>query len=410
MTKCDKRLKILFLPTWYSSDLNTVSGLTIREHARAASLYDDIVVLYSYPDPSPKLYKLHQVSESTEYGIRTIRIKFRSYEEKQSPSPSAPNALIKALKRPLLLSRAAIRDLLYYYSILAAFRELVKGGWKPDIIHSHNVPASVPAILLGKLYGIPVVITERFSDLASHNLGYFQRMKTRFAMNRAYRILPVSNALKEAIETYGISNDFQVVPNVVNTDTFHPLHRGNQGGNRKRILLVANLTPIKGIPYLLQALAKIKEKRQDFVLDIVGDGAKRGEYEELTEELGLQDVIKFHGRKLKEEVAAFMRSSDFLVLPSLYETFGAVIIEALASGKPVVASDIGGIKDIITEDLGILTPPGDMHRLSQAIESMLDNHANYSPEELSEYAKAKYGYEPVGQALNAVYRKVKERM
>ncbi len=420
----EKRLKILFLPTWYPGELYSLAGITIKEQARAASLYNDIVMLYAYPDPSPRRYKLYQISEGIEDGIRTIRVKYRNYEGvlaylrkpifkdgsgKQPPSFSATNKPISVLQKPVIIATAAIRDSLYYYSIFAAFRRLVKEGWRPDIINAHIFTAAVPAILLGKLYRIPVIITERYSIYPLRKLGFFQRMKAKFAMNRAKTILPVSNALKEAIEAYDIRNEFQIVPNVVNTEMFYPLSHRNRSRDKKRMLMVANLVPIKGVPYLLQALAQIKGERGDFVLDIVGDGANRGEYEELTKELGLEDMVNFHGVKPKEEVSKFMRSCDFLILPSLYETFGAVIIEALASGKPVVASDVGGIKEIINDDLGILAPPGDINRLQQAIEFMLDNYANYSPEGLSEHAKEKFGYESVGQLLNNIYRKVKER-
>ena len=258
------------------------------------------------------------------------------------------------------------------------------------------------------MYRIPVIITEQYSIFPLGKLGFFDRVRARFAMKRAEMILPVSNALKEAIEAYGIRNEFQVVPNAVNTEMFYPPSHRNQSGNKKRILMVANLVPIKGIPYLLQALAQIKRKREDFVLDIVGDGVKRVEYEELTKELGIEDMVHFHGYKLKEEVAELMRSCDFLILPSLCETFGAVIIEALATGKPVVASDVGGIKEIINEDLGILVPPGDIKELQRAIEFMLDNYVNYSPQELSAHAREKFAYEPVGQLLHTIYQRVNQ--
>lgn len=424
MMQEEKRLKILFLPAWYPSEVNPIAGNLVKEHARAVSLYNDIVVLYAYPDSSPKLYKLYQISEGIEDGIRTIRVKYRNYEGipacleklifkegkgKQAPSSSATDKPITVLKKPFRIPRSAIRDSLYYWSLFAAFRRLVKEGWKPDIIHAHVFTAAVPAVLLGKLYGIPVIITERYSIFPLRKLAFFERVRARFAMNRAQIILPVSNALKEAIEAYGIRNKFQVVPNVVNTEIFYPLSSRNQSGDKKRVLMVGNLIPVKGIPYLLRALARIKEERRDFALDIVGDGANRGEYEELTKELSLEDMVNFHGLKLKEEVPKFMRSCDFLVLPSLCETFGAVIVEALASGKPVVASDVGGIKEIINEDLGVLVPPRDINKLQQAIEFMLDNYVDYSPQELSAYTKERFGYEPGGHLLHSIYQSVKQR-
>ncbi|MFC1989843.1 glycosyltransferase [Chloroflexota bacterium] len=416
----DKRLKILFIPAWYPSEVNPIEGVFVKEHARAASIYNEIVVIYAYPDPLPRPGRLYQISDGIEDGIRTIRIKYQDYDRifacvkklifkrrkpNEAPTPSATNKLITILKKPLRI----LKDLLYYWSTFAAFRRLVNEGWKPDIIHAHIFTAGVPAIILGKLYKIRVIITEQYSIFPLRKLAFYERVKARFAMNKAQMILPVSTALKEAIEAYAIKNEFQVVPNIVDTEIFYSPFGKKQREDRKRILMVAILSPVKGVPYLLRALAQVKEKRSDFILDILGDGANRHEYEKLAGELELENMVNFHGLKTKKEVAEFMRNCDFFILPSLYETFGTVIVEALASGKPVVASDIGGIKEIINENLGILVPVGDIKKLQQAIEFMLDNYVRYSPQELSAYARGKFNHESVGRLLNNTYAKVKEK-
>lgn len=401
----EERLKVLFLTAWYLSEVHSSTGVTVKEHAKAASIYNDIVVLFAYSDPSPRGYKPFYSSEEIEDEIRIVRVKCRSFEWNLLSTFSGTYNPFRMLGVLLGYAMAVARHITYYSSLFIAFRKLIREGWKPDVIHAHVFSAAVPAVLLGKIYRIPIVVTERFSDIPLQKLGFFQRVKFRFAMRSANLILPVSSALKEAIEAYGVANDFQVVPNVVNTEMFYPTLPKDRVGEKKRILLVAGLTPIKGISYLLQSLALVRKKRQDFVLDIVGDGVNRSEYEELVQELGLGDIVSFQGLKRKEEVARFMRSCDFMILPSLYETFGAVIIEALSSGKPVVASDIGGIREILNEQLGILVPPGDLIRLRHAVDFMLDNYASYSPQVLSRHAKDKYGYESVGLLLNTIYRK-----
>ena len=168
MLQNEERLRILFLPAWYPSEVNLVAGVFIKEHAKAASLYNDIVVLYGYSDLSPDLWKLYRVSEDVEDGIRTIRVKygglpsyvkrlvFKNREEVKYPASSADsNKLIKILKRLLGIPLIMVGDLLYYWSLFATFRRLIKEGWKPDIIHAHVYSAGVPAVILGKLYRIP---------------------------------------------------------------------------------------------------------------------------------------------------------------------------------------------------------------------------------------------------------------
>ena len=420
-----QRLKVLFLPTWYPSEGNPVGGIFIKEHARAASLYNDIVVLYAYPDLSPQPKGLYRVSEDIEGGIRTIRVRYGgilAYYAKRwlaafpkpaknqgdvGKSDSKSNPALSILKKPLRISFFIAGDLIYCWSIFAAFRKLRKGGWKPDIIHAHVYTAGVPAVLLGRLYKIPVVITEHWSGFPRRLLKVKDKIMARFAMNRVKLVLPVSDNLREAIEKYGIKSTFRVVPNAANIEMFSPLsNESRKNSVTKRILMVAVLTPVKGVPYLLEALHRTKEKRQDFVLDIVGDGPNRSEYEKQVNELGLGDMVKFHGLKTKEEVAGFMRQCDFFVLPSLWENLPCVLIEAMSSGVPVIATDVGGVNEMIDEKVGVLIPPKDVEALEKAIQHLLNNYSSYSPREIAEYANDKFSYEAVGKQLDVIYREV----
>lgn len=416
--KRQNRLKVLFLPAWYPSEVNPVAGVFVREHARAASTYSDVVVLYAYPDPSPERRHLPSVSEVSEEGIRTIRVRYggsfrywwRRITGRGRPRPTASEtkATTVAADKALSLPRVMVDDVLCYRAILSAFRGLVRQGWKPDIIHAHVYSAAVPAVMLGKLYRIPVVVTEHFSGFPRHLLTRTERLKARFAMNRAQMVLPVSDYLRGHIESYGIRNEFRVVPCVVGDSVFVPPLPTDEGDTNRqfKLLFVGNLVPVKGLPCLLKALSQVKEKRQDFVLDIVGGGPNRAEYEELASRLGLERMVRFHGPKPKQEVARLMRECAFLVQPSLQETFGVVYIEAMACGKPVIATNAGGPREFVSEDVGILVPPEDTGALRDAIEYMLDNHQRYSSEKIARHARERFSYEAVGRMLDEVYRAV----
>ena len=416
----NKKLKILFLPAWYPSEDIPLNGTFIKEHAKAASLYNDIVVLYVYPDPSFQFKCLYTISEENEDGIRTIRVKYggmftyfrrltiwirkRNTISQGAFQDETHNLFYKVLRVPL----KAIRDFLWCWTIYIAFRKLLKKGWRPDVIHAHVFTAGVPGIMLGRIYKIPVIITEHYTGFPRHILSKLDILKAKFAMNRANIILPVSDDLGKHIQSYGIHNRFQVVPNVVNTEIFYPESNINKR-TAKKILLVASLEPKKGISYLLQALGKLKGRRNDFVLDIVGDGLHRSEYEKQARDLDIVNEVKFHGLKPKEKVVEFMRQCDFFVLPSLFETFGVVLIEALASGKPVIATNIGGPNEIVNKDVGILVPPKDVNALAEAIDDMLDHYQEYSSNKISRCAKERFSYKVVGETLTQVYKEtVKE--
>ena len=377
----NRKLKILFLPCWYPSEDNPIAGIFIKEHAQAVSLYHNVTVLYVYF--SNKAKKLYKISGKIEENIRTIRIRYKS-------------SSISKLDYLIQLS------LIFYY-----FLKLIRKNDKPDIIHAHGYLLGVPAVILGKIYKIPVIITEHWFGFPLRMLNFFARARARFAMNRAKIILPVSKNLEESIKSYGIKNRFKVVPNTVNAEIFYPsFQKEKEEIGQRRILIVAGLVPIKGIPYLLKALSQLRQKRQDFVLDIVGDGLKRKEYEELAKKSGLNQIVKFYGFRPKEEVAEFMRRSDFFVLSSLWENLPCVLIEAMASGLPVIATNVGGIPEIVNKEEGILVPPKNIDALAEAIDYMLDHYQNYSPEKISQYAKDKFGYKAVGTLLNTIYKNV----
>jgi len=375
-----KRLKILFIAGWYPSKKNSVIGIFTKEHAKAMSLYNDVTVLCS-ENIDHSINNLYKIENDIEDCIRTLWIRYRK-------------SLIPKTTYFICL-----------WCIFKGFRKLMNEGWKPDIIHAHVFSAGVPAVILGKIFKIPVVITEHWSGFPRHLLGKTDILKARFAMNRAKFILPVSKNLEEAIKSYGIKNVFKVVPNVVNTKIFYPSLKKDVN-KIKKLLLVALLSSVKGIPYLLQTLAQLKQKRQDFVLDVVGDGPDREEYEKLAKELKLNDMVKFHGLKTKLEIAEFMRNSNFFILPSLWENLPCVLIEAMASGLPIIASKVGGIPEILNEDIGILVKPKDIDELIKVVDYMLDNYQNYSSDKISQYAKNKFSYETVGGKIDKIYKEV----
>jgi len=377
------RLKILFIVAWYPTKDNPVNGVFVREHAKAVLLYNDVVVLHSL-GIAQSVNGLYEILDEMGDGIRTVRVR---YQKSLIPKTTY---------------------LIYLLSMFSTFRKLMREGFKPDIIHAHIFSAGVPAVILGRLYGIPTIITEHFSGFPRRLLSPFEQKEAKFAMNRARLILPVNKSLQRAIQSYGIRNKFQIVPNAVNTVLFHPSPDGykQKARKEKKILLVALLTPIKGVPYLLEALSQIRKKRDDFLLDIIGDGPNREEYEDMALELGLSDKVKFHGLKTKQQVAEYMRKCDFFVLPSVFETFSVVTIEALACGKPVIATFSGGPEDFVTKEVGILIPIRDVNSLANAVNYMLDNYQNYSSERIAEYARERFSLQAVGQALNGIYREL----
>ncbi len=383
----EKRLKVLFITAWYPTKEHPIEGIFVREHARAVRLYDDVVVLHcAGPDQGlSKLWRLELESDaSLTQGIPTYRVWYR-----RSRLPK-------------------VSYLGYLLSSLWAFATVVKGGFRPNVIHGHIYQAGVPAVLIGRMFRIPVIISEHYSAFPRHLLSRRELLKARLAFTSADLVLPVSYALKNGIEHCGIRAKFEVVPNVVDVSLFHPPASRNSAHALKRILFVGLLdtTHIKGVPDLLQALARLREERNDWHLDIVGDGPARDEYERQVLELGLAGKVTFHGIKSKEDVAEFMRQADFFALPSLWDNLPCAAIEAVASGLPIVATCAGGIPEIVKDtEMGFLVPPGNVVELSKAMVRMIECLNEFDRCAIAEEARNRYGFESVGGLMHSIYAK-----
>ena len=373
-------MKILFITAWYPTEENPVSGIFIREHAKAVSLSgDEVIVLYGERSKA-RMKGVYKVSDTIEEGIRTIRIFY-------FPSPFR-----------------TINYFIYLWGMINHSKKLIESGFKPRVIHAHIFSAGVPAIIVGKFYKIPVVITEHWSGFPQKQLKWIESKIARFAMNHSRCILPVSRSLQRGIEAYGIKGRFQIIPNVVDTALFYPVDKDQKGVHAKRILFVGSLKPIKGLPFLFHALAQLPQRTDHWQLDIVGDGPARRECEHLVAELRLTERVTFHEFKAKPQVAELMRQADLFVLPSLWENLPCVIIEAMASGLPILSTVTGGIPEIFDEELGILVPPGDINKLSAALSDMMGSLDKFDRQKIARRALA-FSPEAVGKLIHSIYEK-----
>ena len=171
---------------------------------------------------------------------------------------------------------------------------------------------------------------------------------------------------------------------------------------------MGGLVKIKGISFLIKALSKLQYKNDNFRLIIVGDGPERYNLETLTDQLNLTSKVVFLGLKNKTEVADLMKQADFLVLPSLWDNQPVVLLEAMASGLPVIASSIGGIPEIVKPECGLLVQPENVEDIAIKIDYMLSHTGNYSSLKISQYAQDKFSYHAVGQLFSDIYKKVIE--
>jgi glycosyltransferase involved in cell wall biosynthesis len=370
--------RILVVPKWYPWPDRPVFGAFCREHARALATRHDVVVLASLATPRPG-FAAFRLEDAVEDGIRTIRVRYR---------------------RPFLRPAAMGFQLL---GMLAALRRLRREGWRPDVVHAHVFEAAPPALTLGRLSGrAPVAITEHYTGFQRGLVTGYDRMLAKWAFERADLVAPVSEQLAGHLREIAPKATFEVVPNVVDTSAFAPAADTptEPGAAATRLLNVAALAEKKGHRYLLEALAELP----DATLDVVGDGELRGQLERQAGSLGLDGRVRFLGERPKHEVAELMRAADLLVLPSLAENLPVVLIEAQASGLPAVATDVGGVSELVDDAAGALVPPADPAALAAAIRATLAR--DFDPAALAARARERYGYDAIATRWTDLYERL----
>jgi glycosyltransferase involved in cell wall biosynthesis len=373
-------VKVLFLTSSYPVPEFPQLGIFVREHARAASRHAEVAV--AHLERTDAVRSIH-VEDGNDGEFSAVRVRYPA-----SPAPLSYAANIAAA--------------------LLAYRRLRRTGFEPDVIHAHFFLAGAPAVVLGRLLRKPVVVTEQWSVFLADDpmtLSRAMQRVARFTFERADVVMPVSEALREGIRAIGTETVFHVVPNVVDTSRFHPDGASTPSG---RLIGVGNLYEAKGWEDLLDAVALLRERGRPLHLDIYGDGGLRAKLEAQVSRLGIGDLVTLHGWCPKDEVAEHLRESDVFVITSRYDSNPCAVIEALASGVPVVGTAVGGIPEMVTEGMGVLAETGSAESIANAIEAALDR-APWDRDAIASAAKGRYGLERVGDDFAAVYREALAR-
>lgn len=256
-----------------------------------------------------------------------------------------------------------------------------KAFGKADIVHVHAIDlfGSI-STLLAKFIRKPVVITLHRVDALPTNSLIFNLLRT-VALKIANMNVAVSNATKNlALNCGAPSNKIVVVYNAVDGCVFTPRSKTlcksklNISQNSKVILSVGNLIPRKGFNYLILALPLILTNIPNVILIIIGDGPQRNELIRLVKNVKLEDKVIFTGRIATNELSTYYGAADVFVLPSLHEGHAVVLLEAMASGLPVVATKVGGnVETLMHGKNGYFVQPKSVNQLAKAIIKILSD-------------------------------------
>jgi len=290
------------------------------------------------------------------------------------------------------------------------FSEYIKKFGLPDVIHAHNhLFAGVLAYNLSKKYSLPYLVTEHSSEYVKGTLkSKYIKNKIQQSYNNSSKNIFVSNFLRKKF------HHFLELDPTLDTVVYNSLSSEfelkydndfKNGCNDFVFINVASLIEIKNQISLLKSFANTFANNKKVKLKIIGDGPLKNELLNLVKELNILDQIKFLGRLESNEVSLEMLNSNAFVLSSIHETFGVVVIEALASGLPVLISNCGGPEELVNEwKNGLIYKQEVIGDLDNRLSEIYENYKKFNKVNISEDAISLYGREVISNQLIRIYK------
>jgi len=384
-------MKVFFLPRWFPVPDDPFWGSFVLNHARCLQKVAQVYVLYVDGINDPQRYRKPWFTE-----IDGVPVCYCFYKRSSVP-------LIGKLMNTIRMVNAWRR----------VWMLALKQWGQPDINHVHVLTRmGVMARVIKMTHRIPFVITEHWSRYLPQNFyytGLLRHLFTRWVVRGAGAVMPVSQHLKQAMESLGLGNPaYTVVPNVVDTHLFQPVVTKPKVKKFSFVHVSTFDNKAKNITGILSAVAKLAAERDDFVLRLIGDGVDFLRIKAHTEKL-MSDFpgVVFTGALAPEAVAQEIAEADMLLLFSNYENQPVVILEALACGVPVLATRVGGIPEVINPSNGYLVDPGDEDALLKMMKHVLDlKELPFLAEQIRESAVERFSAERVAQQIADVYLNV----
>ena len=388
-------MKILIIPAFFQTRQRPTAGSFFLEQAKALqNAGHQVTILYS-----------------DTYSVKCIA-EWVSYREENSITPEGIRIYRKKVFCPLKHGMEGHREN-FAREILSLYQKYLTKE-KPDIIHAHCcVWAGYAAMRLSQMTGIPYVITEHATMFQLHSESISQKNDRyiREAFQNADSVICVSNAFREVLSVYRSKNEIQVIGNVVDCSAFRvdgeTQKKDKDGFQFLTVCYMQTEDQLrkKGIDILLKAWKKVQEQFPKARLVIGGGGQATSKAVEWCKACGVSETVTFAGALDRAEVIRQMQNCDCFVLPSRYETFGVVYIEAMACGKPVIAAANGGPDDFISKENGILVPVEDIDALADAMLTMIETGKNYQPDKIRESIQ-KFSAPSIAAQLTAIYQKI----
>ena len=367
---------VLFLSSWYPSRVHTTLGNFVSYHAKAVSLKNNVNVLYVIADDNVKGYELDHFKNGN---VITTIVYFK---------------------------RGFLKYLNYWIAFKKGLYFLIKQKeLQFDVVHMNIMyPGVWQAIYLKCKYKLPFIVSENwhgFQDLSNYSISFLKKLMLKSAFKNAHAICPVSHQLKDGIINGGFKSNFKVIPNVVDTELFTINPKKSKYFT---FLHVSTLNDsIKNVSGIIKAFKNVKDK--NCKLKIIGDGETDWIFE-MAKKYQLEDRVLIEGKKTYEEIAYEMQMANVFILFSNIENLPLVLIEAISTGLPTIATKVGGIPEFYDAELGLLIDKKDINSLVNSMNYMLDNYLDYNSQKIRNYAIKYFSYSQISNQFNQLYEQM----
>ncbi len=383
--------KILWLASWYPSRIRPYEGDFIQRHARALALFQPVDVIFVVKDDNGDVTRNIAIEEEDNNNLHETIVYYKPLQTK-----------IRYIDKSISSAR-------YLSLFKKQIKQYIEKNGFPSLIHV-QVPmkAGVLALWCRKKYGIPFIVTEHW---CAYNLlnpkNFFTRdplfrRLTKRIFEAALLTETVCDVNAQELRSLFPIKKALVINNVADTRQFY--YEPSKQSNPFTFVHVSSLTHQKNITGILTAFGKLNQRASNWRLIIIGPHTS--ELQLFAEGKGIGKNINWLGEVPYQTVADHVRNAHCMVMFSRYENSPCTIIEALCAGLPVIASNAGGIPEVINDTNGRMVDSENVEQLEKELADMIDHYSIYQCEQIARDAQAVFSYETVGRQIQQVYQEV----
>ncbi|QNM84264.1 glycosyltransferase family 4 protein [Polaribacter pectinis] len=372
----NKKLHILFLCGWYPSRVYPNNGDFIQRHAEAVALKHKISILHIVSD------------ENCSDTIEITSEEINGIETHIAYIKNTSNVILK-----LTLFWKA------YFKLLKKIKPF-------DFVHLNEIyPFGIFALHLKWFQKKPFIISEHWTGyhfLLSKKINFLEKIISRKIAKEASFLCPVSNSLKEQMESLNIKGNYNVVPNVIDTSLFIP---SNSKEKNYTIIHVSNLLDKqKNISGMLRVVKQLEKNIDNFTWKFIGGSKEK--YQPLIDKLNFSTAkIEFINHISHNKLITHLQSSNLFVSFSNYETFGVVMVEAISCGVPVISTNTGILNELKLTDYCRIIPIKDEEKLLNEVLTMYNLNKTIDKEEMHAFVAKNYKKEIIANQFSELYFK-----